>query len=45
MDINKRDFVRADPGAPVSFETRLKIKHLPKDFKFEVAPIEALYAR
>ena len=45
VDINKRDFVRADPGAPVSFETRLKIKHLPKDFKFEVAPIEAVYAR
>ena len=45
VDINKRDFVRADPGAPVSFETRLKFKHLPKDFKFEVAPIEALYAR
>ena len=45
VDINKRDFVRADPGAPVSFETRLEIKHLPKDFKFEVAPIEALYAR
>ena len=40
---SENDFAKAVPGEPASFETRVRVEHMPKGFTYKVQVIEGHY--